>query len=247
MEAIHALVQAHGIGISGAILLIAYVFIATEKIPKVTVALIGATLTLFLGLLSQNMIVDCVLQKHYFINFIDFNVIFLLVSMMIIVNISSKSGMFAWIAKELMRLTKGHPKKVLFTLALFTAVASAFLDNVTTVILVMPVTFVIAKELEIDCVPLLITEVFASNIGGTATLIGDPPNIIIGSAAGFSFMDFINNLTGVISIILFTVIAFLSIMFKSKLHADEDKMKEIVGIDNSKTITDKNLMIRSML
>ena len=248
MESLLAWIHTNAMGISAGILLLAYVFIATEKIPKVTVALLGASLTLLLGLLGQTQkLTDGSFDPHYFINFVDFNVVFLLVSMMIIVNIATKSGMFNWVANEMLKATKGHPKMILFSLALFTAVVSAFLDNVTTVILIMPVTFVIAKELDINPIPFLITEFVASNIGGTATLIGDPPNIIIGSAAGFSFMDFINNLTCVIAIILFTVIAFLSIMFKSKLHADDAKMKEISEIDNSKTITDKNLMIRSML
>ena len=247
MEFIQNFVSAHNVLISAGILILAYIFIAMEKIPKVTIALLGAGITIVLGLVSQIKTVGGVLNPHYFVNFIDFNVIFLLVSMMIIVNITTRSGVFTYLANELMKATKGHPVLILATLGIFTAVVSAFLDNVTTVILILPITFAIARKLDIDPIPFLLTEVFASNIGGTATLIGDPPNIIIGSAAGFSFMDFINNLTGVISIILFTVIVFLSIMFKSKLHADETKMKAITEIDNSKTITDKNLMIRSML
>lgn len=111
------------------------------KIPKVTIALLGAAITILLGLVSQSKLVDGAINAHYFINFVDFNVIFLLVSMMIIVSIATRSGMFNWIANELLRLTKGHPKLVLFTLGIFTAVTSAFLDNVTTVILIMPVTF----------------------------------------------------------------------------------------------------------
>ena len=247
MEFIQNFVSAHNVLISAGILILAYIFIAMEKIPKVTIALLGAGITIVLGLVSQIKTVGGVLNPHYFVNFIDFNVIFLLVSMMIIVNITTRSGVFTYLANELMKATKGHPVVILAALGVFTAVVSAFLDNVTTVILILPITFAIARKLDIDPIPFLLTEVFASNIGGTATLIGDPPNIIIGSAAGFSFMDFINNLTGVIAIILFTVIAFLSIMFKSKLHADDAKMKEISEIDNSKTITDKNLMIRSML
>ena len=124
---------------------------------------------------------------------------------------------------------------------------SAFLDNVTTVILIMPITFSIAKKLEINPIPFLLTEIVASNIGGTATLIGDPPNIIIGSAAGFAFMDFIKELTGVVAVILITVILMLVLCFRKILVADENKMQEVVKIDNSKTITDYNLMVRSMI
>lgn len=247
MELIHAFVSAHNVIISAGLLILAYIFIATEKIPKVTIALLGAGITIFLGLVSQNKTVADAMNEHYFINFIDFNVIFLLVSMMIIVNISTRSGVFTWIANELLRMTKGHPIKILIALGLFTAVTSAFLDNVTTVILVLPITFAIARKLEIDPLPYLLTEIFSSNIGGTATLIGDPPNIIIGSAAGFSFMDFLYNLTAPVAIIMFFVLILLTIIFKKNLHADADKMAEVANLDNSKTITDKSLMVRSML
>ena len=247
MELIHSFVSAHNVLISAGILILAYIFIAIEKIPKVTIALLGAGITILLGLVSQAKSIDGVLNPHYFINFVDFNVIFLLVSMMIIVSISTRSGVFNYIANELLKMTKGHPIAILVALGLFTAVTSAFLDNVTTVILIMPVTFFIARQLEIDPIPYLLTEVFASNIGGTATLIGDPPNIIIGSAAGFSFMDFINNLTPVIAIIILVTLALLALVFKKKLHATAEKMQEVANIDNSKTITDKNLMIRSMI
>ena len=239
-------ISANAVTISGLILLIAYIFIALEKIPKVTVALIGAGLTLLLGLVSQSKDLDGALNPHYFANFVDFNVIFLLVSMMILVLITTKSGVFTWIANELLKLTKGSPIKILFALGLFTAVVSAFLDNVTTVILVMPITFAIAKQLELNPIPILITEIVCSNIGGTSTLIGDPPNIIIGSAAGFSFMDFIIELAPVIAVILLVVLAFLAVVFKKDLITTEENMKKVAQIDNSKTITDKKHMIRSM-
>jgi len=239
-------VQSHSIVISASILILAYIFIALEKIPKVTIALFGAAITIVIGLVSQCKMIGDTVNPHYFINFIDFNVIFLLVSMMIIVTITTRSGVFNWIANELLKLTKGHPIKILFALGLFTAVTSAFLDNVTTVILIMPITFAIARKLDIDPIPYLLTEIFASNIGGTATLIGDPPNIIIGSAGGLSFMDFIKELTPVISVILVSVLTVLTLIFKKKLHTDKSKMEEVSNIDNSKTITDKSLMIRSV-
>ena len=245
IEHLHNIVQNHAVFISASILIIAYIFIALEKIPKVTIALLGAVITILSGLVSQSKSVNGILNPDYFINFVDFNVIFLLVSMMIIVSIAARSGMFNWIANELLKLTKGHPKLVLFTLGIFTAVTSAFLDNVTTVILIMPVTFFIAEQLEINPVPFLITEIFASNIGGTATLIGDPPNIIIGSAAGLSFMDFVRELTGVVSLILVIVTALMLFIFRKSLVADAEKMKAVANLDNSKTITDFPLMIRS--
>lgn len=247
MEHLHSIVQSNAVIISAAILFIAYIFIALEKIPKVTIALLGAGLTILLGLVSQTKLVDGAINTNYFINFVDFNVIFLLVSMMIIVSIATRSGMFNWIANELLKLTKGHPKTVLFTLGVFTAVASAFLDNVTTVILIMPVTFFVAKHLDINPLPFLITEIFASNIGGTATLIGDPPNIIIGSAAGFSFMDFLNELTGVVLVILLIIVGLMTFIFRKQLKATPEKMEAVANMDNSKTITDYPLMIRSAI
>ena len=247
MENLLSLVQTNALSVSASILIVAYFFIATEKIPKVTVALVGASLTLLFGLLGQNAKVDGNLNPYYFINYVDFNVIFLLVSMMIIVSIATRSGMFNWVANEMLIKMGGHPKRTLFCLAVFTAVASAFLDNVTTVILIMPVTFAIAKELDINPVPFLITEIVASNIGGTSTLIGDPPNIIIGSAAGLSFMDFIMELTGIVAIILLVVICLMTFWFRKYLHTTEERMAKIAQMDNSNTIKDKGLMIRSLI
>ncbi|HIS74642.1 TPA: sodium:proton antiporter [Candidatus Galligastranaerophilus intestinavium] len=121
------------------------------------------------------------------------------------------------------------------------------MDNVTTVILILPITFAIAKKLDINPLPYLIVEIFASNIGGTATLIGDPPNIIIGSAAGFSFMDFIKELTGIVAVILLAVVCAMYLMFRKQLVTTEEKMKSVLDIDNSKTIEDIPLMIRSLV
>ncbi|MBQ8635285.1 ArsB/NhaD family transporter [bacterium] len=245
MEQLHNLISANGIAISAGILLVAYIFIALEKIPKVTIALFGGVLTILLGLISQDKMANGELNPLYFINFIDFNVIFLLVSMMIIVSITAKSGVFNYIANNFLKMTKGQPIKVMVVLGVFTAVVSAFLDNVTTVILIMPITFSIAKKLDINPIPFLITEIFCSNIGGTATLIGDPPNIIIGSAAGFAFMDFIKELTLIVAIIMLAVVSMLAICFKKQLVTTEEKMKNAANIDNTGVITDYALMIRS--
>lgn len=247
MESIHNFIQLHNIACSALLLCLVYFFIVIEKIPRVTTVLIGATITVILGLLAQDKYLNGSLNPHYFVNFIDFNVIILLVSMMIIVRITSKSGIFNWTANELLKLTKGNPKWVLFTLGISTAVASAFLDNVTTVILIMPITFIIAKELDINPIPFLITEIITSNIGGTATLIGDPPNIIIGSAAGFSFLDFLTELTGIIILILLVSIGILMFMFRKELNTSAEKRIHIQNIDNSKTITNIPLMIRSSI
>lgn len=245
MDALHSFIQAHSILISAAILFCAYLLIVVDKLPRIAVVLLGATATIIFGILSQNNGYHGNFDPNYFINYIDFNVIFLLVSMMIIVNITAKSGVFNWLANELLKFTKGKPKLVLLTLGLATAFASAFLDNVTTVILIMPVTFIIAKELDINPIPLLLTEIITSNIGGTATLIGDPPNIIIGSAAGLSFGDFLIELTGIIFVILLVSLGILAFLFRKELTTSPENMQNIKKIDNSKTITDKKLMIRS--
>ncbi len=243
MEHLHAMISNNAICVSALILFVAYIFIAWEKIPKVVIALLGGSLTLFLGLLETEKSHDNL--ASYFISFIDFNVIFLLVSMMIIVHIASKSGMFSWLANEILKKTKGKPKLVLAALAIFTAVASAFLDNVTTVILVLPITFAACKLLDISPVPFLITEIFCSNIGGTATLIGDPPNIIIGSAANFSFMDFVRELTGIVLVIMIVVIGLLIFIYRKELKSSPEKMELVSQIDNSKTITDMSLALRA--
>ena len=248
MEILTTFVQNNAVMVSATILLVAYIFIAAERIPKTTIALLGGGLTLILGLLSQyQKTADGGIDPHYFINFIDFNVIFLLVSMMIIVSIATRSGMFNWLANEMLKKTKGHPIWIFASLAVFTAITSAFLDNVTTVILIMPVTFAIAKELDINPIPFLITEIMASNIGGTATLIGDPPNIIIGSIAGLSFLDFIKELTNIVSYILIVNVAILAFIFRKQLVTTPEKMAKIAEIDNSNTITDKFLMWRSAI
>lgn len=238
-------IHSHGMIISGAILLIAYIFIASEKIQKSVVALVGASLTMLLGLIPLSLNLEHNVKGVF--EYVDFEVIFLLIGMMIIVNIASRSGVFKWLAINLLKFTKGHPKTVLFALAAFTAIASAFLDNVTTVVLMMPITFVIAKEFETDPVPFLITEVLASNIGGTATLIGDPPNIIIGTRAGLSFMNFVQELTPIVFLIFMLSIGVLIFLFRKGLKTTPEKMEHVANLDNSKTITNKNLMIRSVI
>lgn len=240
---LHGFISQNAIIVSAAILIIAYIFIAWEKISKVTVALLGAALTLLLGLVHTEKVPSEL--THYFANFIDFSVIFLLVSMMIIVHISARTGMFTWLANEILKKTGGKPKLVLFTLAIFTAVASAFLDNVTTVILIFPVTIAVCKKLDLNPLPFLITEIICSNIGGTATLIGDPPNIIIGSAANLNFMDFVKELTGIVVLMTLAAIWILTFMFRKSLVTSEEKMAAVSEIDNSNSITDRTGAIRS--
>lgn len=244
---LHNFMQSHAMIITGAILVISYIFIATEKIQKSVVALVGAAITMLLGLIPfYGTVKDGVYIKSLF-DYIAFDVIFLLIGMMIIVNIASKSGIFKLLALKLLKKTKGHPKTVLFALAAFTAIASAFLDNVTTVVLMLPITFVVAKELDTDPIPFLIAEIFASNIGGTATLIGDPPNIIIGAKAGLSFMDFLRELTDVVIMIFVVSMSALVFIFRKNLKSSPERMAQIVNLNTDGIIKNKQLMFRSVL
>jgi Na+/H+ antiporter NhaD/arsenite permease-like protein len=170
--------------VAGAIFLIAYALIASERVDRTLVALLGGLLVVALGIVDQEEAFAA----------IDFNVIFLLAGMMVLAGGLSQTGFFEYVAGQAVRLSKGAPFRLLVYLAIFTAVLSALLDNVTTVVLLTPVTLSIAHKLRVSPFPYLISEIFASNIGGTATLIGDPPNILIGSAAGLDFGDFLVHL-----------------------------------------------------
>ncbi|OQX89551.1 MAG: hypothetical protein B6D65_02575 [candidate division Zixibacteria bacterium 4484_93] len=213
-----------------------YIIIATERMNKTTIALFVGTLFALVGVLKENEPFQ----------FVDWNVIFLLAGMMVIVNITSKSGLFEYIAISLSRLAGGRPLLILIFLSLATAFISMFLDNVTTVLLMCPISILIAERLEISYVPYLLSEVIASNIGGTATLIGDPPNIIIGSAAGLSFISFILNLAPVVLIIL-AVFAFnLYLKYRKQLRTSRDIRARILSMEPSRAIQNRPLMWKSL-
>jgi len=195
--------------LAGAAFVGIYALIVSEKIHRTLAALLGASIVILLGLVSQDRAFEHV----------DFNVIFLLTGMMIIANIMAKTGIFQWIAVEAVKRAEGRPYRLLVATSLITAVVSAFLDNVTTVVLLTPITFFVAERLRISPVPFLVSQVIASNIGGTATLIGDPPNIIIGSRFGKDFGDFVVNLTPTIVVAFVAYIAFARWLFRKELSA----------------------------
>jgi len=195
--------------LAGAIFLGIYALIVTEKIHRTLAALLGASLVILLKLVDQ---------REAFA-FVDFNVIFLLAGMMIIANVMAKTGIFQWIAVEAVRRAEGQPYRLLLLTSLITAVVSAFLDNVTTVVLLTPITFFVAQRLGTSPVPFLISQVIASNIGGTATLIGDPPNIIIGSQMGKDFNDFLLNLTPAAAAALLVYLLLARWLFRDELRA----------------------------
>ncbi|HDK7155025.1 TPA: ArsB/NhaD family transporter [Clostridium botulinum] len=214
------------------IFIIVYALIISEKVNRVVASLGGAAIMLILKLITQ---------EKAFLK-IDFNTIGLLVGMMIIVNITKRTGVFEYIAIKAAKFSKGNPIKILILFSVITAILSGLLDNVTTVLLIVPVTLVITKTLEIDPIPFLMCEIFASNIGGTATLIGDPPNLMIGSAAGLSFLDFVKNLAPVIIVILVVTLLGIRELYKNSMKTSEEDKKKIMALDESKAIRDISLM-----
>ncbi|AVP65897.1 hypothetical protein C3B64_17260 [Clostridium botulinum] len=218
------------------IFIIVYALIISEKVNRVVASLSGAAIMLILKLITQ---------EKAFLK-IDFNTIGLLVGMMIIVNITKRTGVFEYIAIKAAKFSKGNPIKILILFSIITAILSGLLDNVTTVLLIVPVTLVITRTLEIDPIPFLMCEIFASNIGGTATLIGDPPNLMIGSAAGLSFLDFVKNLAPVIVIILLVTLLGIKQLYKNSMKTSEEDKKKIMALDESKAIRDMSLMKKSL-
>lgn len=222
--------------VASTILIISYLILFTEKLNRAVVALVGACIMIFAGVLTQEAAIAG----------IDFNTLALLTGMMIIVGIAEKSGMFQYVAIWAVHKTRANPRSLLFTLGLITAVFSALLDNVTTVLLIVPVTFQITDKLKVNPYPYLIMEIFASNIGGTATLIGDPPNILIGSALNLSFMDFVNELTPVVAATMLVLILVFDFAYGRKLKTDKRNQVEVMKVKAIDTITDWALLKKSL-
>lgn len=216
-----------------AIFVIAYALIISEKVQRTVVGLLGAMLMILLGILNQETAI-----KH-----IDFNTIGLLIGMMIIVNITSQTGLFNFLAIWAAKKVKANPVKLLVALSGLTAVCSGFLDNVTTVLLTVPVTFSITSKLKIPVIPFLIAQIMASNIGGTATLIGDPPNIMIGSAVPeLDFMTFLTNLGVICTIIFFVTVAILIAIYHKKLKTTDELRAQVMDMKEQHELTDKPLL-----
>ncbi|NQU31576.1 MAG: ArsB/NhaD family transporter [Anaerolineae bacterium] len=222
--------------LAGSIFLLTYALIVSEKIHRTISALLGG-LAMILFVLPQEQAFHS----------IDWNVIFLLAGMMIIANVLKETGVFQWIALKAVRLGKGDPFRVLILLSLITAFSSALLDNVTTVILIAPVTLFVASTLRVSPIPFLIAEILASNIGGMATLIGDPPNILIGSAANIDFVTFAVNMGPISLIILLAFIVLARFLFKKELTIQDQSSIDIAGLDTSSLITDPVLLRKSLV
>jgi len=216
----------------------AYALIVSEKIHRTVVALVAAMLMILVGIVSQETAI------HH----IDFNTLGLLIGMMVIVNITSETGLFNYLAIWSAQKVKAEPIWLLVALGSLTAVCSAFLDNVTTVLLTVPVTFSITAQLKVSPKPFLITQILASNIGGTATLIGDPPNIMIGSAVKeLDFMAFLINLTPVCIVIFLVTVALLILYYRQELHTTDELKKQIMRLHARSQISNPQLLKKCLL
>jgi len=223
--------------VSTCVLAATYAIIMSEKVNRAIVALIGAGVMIVVG----------VLEQEEAIRGIDFNTIGLLTGMMILVSISRRSGMFQYLAVWSAQAARAHPAGILFILQITTAVLSAFLDNVTTVLLIVPVTLAICTTLKVPAYPYLFAEIFASNIGGTATLIGDPPNILIGSQAGLSFNDFVWHLTPVIIVVMVVQAVIIHFVWGKDLRASHDAEERVMAMKAADTIEDWRLLKQSLV
>ncbi|WP_329241390.1 ArsB/NhaD family transporter [Streptomyces sp. NBC_01478] len=219
----------------------AYALIISEKIHRVAVALGGAGLMLAIGA------TDDVSAFYSEDSGIDWNVIFLLMGMMMIVGVLKKTGMFEYLAIWSVKKARAQPFRVMAMLVVITAVASALLDNVTTVLLIAPVTLLVCERLALPAAPFLIAEVFASNIGGTATLVGDPPNIIIASRAGITFNDFLVHLAPLSALLVVVLVALCRVMFRKTFVYDEDRAAEIMALEEREAIKDPRLLVQGLI
>jgi len=237
----HQIVMGPAFWIATVIFLLSYILIVTEKIHKTIIAIFGAALMIVLGIVTQD-------DAFYSLELgVDWNVIFLLVSMMTIVNIMKPTGVFEYIAIRSTKAAKGKPFIIMVMFSVVTAVLSAFLDNVTTVLLIAPVTLFICQALELDVVPYLITETIASNIGGTATLIGDPPNIMIASKAQIDFMAFIYHLTPVVVVIMVVYLITLKFVFGKRMTVKEELRQRVMVMEEREAIKDPVLLKKSLI
>ena len=232
----HVLFGLDPLWVATALLIATYAAIMSERLNRAIVALLGAGLMITLGLLNQEQAVAG----------IDFNTLALLTGMMLIVAIARRSGVFQYVAIVSAKAAKASPAGILVMMGVVTALLSALLDNVTTVLLIAPVTLVICRELNVKAYAFLFAEIFASNIGGTATLIGDPPNIIIGSAAGLTFMDFVHALTPVVVLILLVNCALIHLIWGRTLSATAEAKARVMALDHRDAITDRGLMRKSV-
>ncbi len=223
--------------LAGGIFLITYILIVSERTHRTISALLGGVAMILFGIVPQARAFHAV----------DWNVIFLLAAMMLIANVIKETGLFQWVALQAVRLGRSDPFRVLVILSLITAVASAFLDNVTIVVLVAPVTLFVASALRVNPVPYLIAEILASNIGGMATLVGDPPNILIGSAAGIDFLTFMANMGPIALLILLAFIGLARLMFKDDLHIGNGASMDIQSLDTAALITNPELLRKSLI
>lgn len=223
------------------VFLIAYFFIATEKINRVAVVCAGAAVMIIIGATNA----DAAFYSHE--TGIDWNVIFLLLGMMIIVGVIHKTGLFEYLAIKAIQLAKGRPRQAFVYLLMLVAFCSALLDNVTTIMLAVPMTIMVAKYLKVQPVSFILAEVFISNIGGAATLIGDPPNIIIASKADLDFNSFLIHMAPMVLVVLAVIIPMLVLMFNKDLKNNAEDRKSVMTLNANSFIKDKSLLVKSLV
>jgi len=215
---------------------VALVAIATERVHRTQVALVGAALVVITQRIDQEHAIESV----------DFNTIGLLLGMMVVVRVTEPTGLYNYLAIRAGQMARGRPLAIVIALTGITAVLSAFLDNLTTILLMVPITFLLADTLDIPPVPLIVMEIIASNIGGTSTLIGDPPNIIIAGATGLTFNEFIVNLAPIAFVTLIVVVSLLYLFYRSQLQIAPQNRRRVMEIDPRRSIEDADELRRTL-
>ncbi|MDR1832258.1 MAG: ArsB/NhaD family transporter [Fusobacteriaceae bacterium] len=208
------------------------------KLSKSVVSILGGSLMVLIRILDQEEALSAIAG--------NFEILLLLMGMMMVVEIMSESGIFQWLAIKVAQAAKGEPVRILVLLSLVTAVCSAFLDNVTTILLMLPIAILLARRLKVDVLPFVLFPIFSCNIGGTATMIGDPPNLIIAAAAGLRFNDFLIHAAPVVLVNLAVLLATALILFRKNLRVSNELKAGIMDLEPGRAITDKGLMVKSL-
>jgi len=221
------------------VFIITFYFIITEKIPRSSAAIAGGAAVVFLRIIDEHEALHAISS--------NLEILILLMGLMVIVNIMAETGIFQWVAIKIAQFAKGDPVKIMIFLGIVSAISSALLDNVTTILLIFPISILIAEQLEIDSIPFIFTEIFSVNIGGAATLIGDPPNLIIGAKSGLGFNDFLINMGPIVIINMIFFLALMLFFFRKKLYVPRMRRAKIMEMDSSRIIKDKVLLKKSII
>mgnify|MGYP001248477704 CR=1 FL=1 len=219
------------------IFVVSFYFILFGKQPKSLTAIIGGSLMVLIGVMDQEEALESIGR--------NLEILLLLMGLMMVVEIMSETGIFQWVAIKVAQQAKGEPMKILMMLSVVTAICSAFLDNVTTILLIVPITILLAKKLKIDPFPFIMVQIFACNIGGTATMIGDPPNLIIASLGGLDFNEFLINLTPIVVVNMIVLLITAKFLFGKKFTVSRELRASIMDLEPNRSIKNKKLLMQS--